>query len=142
MKKKFLIIGKSIFFMVFIVIFYHRISDYSISYLKFSLLDFINENKLESFYYILGALEFILAIGIFFSFNRVVRSIIDLALIIYIIFHTGLYFMLSNAGECIECNYSVHIANESLRVSIIILGLLSILYIFFLRQNFKKNRFF
>src|SRR5215207_3360403 len=85
----------SFFSISFLLLLLKRVSDYQISFIKFSLVNFIYENKLSNLYYVLGTAELLLLSMIFFIHRHwAIKAIVDLALLVYISCIVAYYLVL------------------------------------------------
>lgn len=136
MFKKLILPSKILIALGFILLFYHRVTELKTAYLKFALIDFIYENNLQFLFYVLTALEIIIAFGIFFVYKRYISVVVDIAFACYILF-LGWHFMvlLKKSDSCIECNYTTHFYNENIKVTLFIILGMFILYALFVRGS-------
>jgi hypothetical protein len=121
------------FFLLFLL---NRFSNLDSVYLKFSLIEFIYEHRLNFLFWILGFIEAALACSLFFMKFRPVRIAVDILMFGYFAFFIPYYLkLLSLPGECIDCRYRVSMFEEDIKVSFALLIFILILYAFFIRDR-------
>jgi hypothetical protein len=117
----------------FLLLLYHRIADFKNLYFKFSIVDFIYENKLQSLFYLFGAIEFLTSLLVFFARIQIIRLILDVCFGLYTSFNIAYFLSLFASDLCLECNYYATFFHEQAKVTLGILVLLTLLYVFVIR---------
>lgn len=132
----FLLLGKLAFSVCFLLLFIQRVENHQTNLIQFSLIDFIYDNGLGWLYYILAAAEISLVLLVFFTANKIARTIADILLVFYTAFTAAyLLALYNNPQDCIECNYTPGFMGEHLRM----VSLLFISYFVFLRAGKQEE---
>jgi hypothetical protein len=127
----------SAFFLLFLL---NRLANLDSVYLKFSVIEFIYEHRLNFLFWILGFIEAALTCGLFFMKFKAVRIAVDILMCGYFIFFIPYYLqLLSLSGECIDCRYRVSLIGEDIKISFALLIFILIIYAFFIRGSPKLD---
>ncbi len=139
-KKYISIAGSFLFAATFAILFLKRVINYEEFFLRFQLVNVVYENNLNNFFYALGFCELYLAVSLFFISNKIIKTIFDIAVTFYTVFHATYFGIMYFSDTCIECNYYFGVLNESLQLSVSYLGVLFLIYLFLLRDYYSRPK--
>lgn len=124
-----------LFSIIYWVYFISSINHFNLNYLRFSTIDFVYKNKLGFSFYILIALQIVIAIFIFFKHNILFRRILDCSIYLHtFILAAYLLVIKTTVKGCVDCNYLFKVFSENINSTLIIHSGLLIVYTLFLRE--------
>gem|GEM_PF-7112744 len=110
---------------------FKNLVDFESNYIKFSMISFINELRLEKLFYVFIFIQIYLGVGIFFIQFKLPRLLLETFLLLnaaYVAAYLG-YIHYYFEG-CVGCNYNMSYFNESYKVTFFILLLALLLYLY------------
>ena len=129
---------KSILIVCFGLLLYNHCFYFTANYIKFSTIEFINDNKLHYAYYYFIFVEMLLIVHLLFDLQRL-NFLINILFGLYL---TLILFLLINferiANNCINCHFVAKMLFENYKITAVSISLLGILY-FYLQWLIKRS---